>query len=233
MLAAIERETVHELHSWKLYPGLGASLTSLARGLARSQLQHHVRAQIEDSLYDLLMDYTGITQAIASMFARRHTCFQNTIASSKNTKKAAAAESKAAAASLKSGGTDPAHSKYLTAKKALQDANTAEQDTQDKITEVSQTAKEEVPPPPASSTLHAHHRTALSGPGVCVCVCVYWRCPTAARPCTPTSVRLFHQHRAGGVATSEHLLGEHTADMCCAASRCYCVGIALLQRLVG
>jgi len=144
MLAAIERETVHELHTWKLYPGVGSSLTSLARGLARSQLQHHVRAQIEDSLYDLLMDYTGLVMSIESMFARRYTCFQSTIAASKAQKKAQANESKAAAASLKAGGKDPAHSRHLAAKQELQDATAAETAACTKIRDVSQRAKDEL-----------------------------------------------------------------------------------------
>ena len=50
IMAAVERETMHELHSWRDEPGIGPVFSCLAKGLARSQLQHHVRAQASDRL---------------------------------------------------------------------------------------------------------------------------------------------------------------------------------------
>jgi len=134
LLAVRERELAMDLHHFREIPGAGKALEMLARGLGKSQLQHHLRAQIADLMYDLLLDYTGIVVATQNMFGRRHDCYLRQLAATKVVKTKQQA--------LK--GTDPTRASHPAALQAHTDAAAKLAEATEQLESVSDTAVAEI-----------------------------------------------------------------------------------------
>eukprot|EP00038_Savillea_parva_P028843 m.67335 g.67335 ORF g.67335 m.67335 type:complete len:460 (+) comp8429_c0_seq1:338-1717(+) len=69
-LATVEIELMHELKAWTGHPEVVKVFRHFSTGLVRSQINHHLRAQVEETLIELLEDYMGTVAATKGMINR-------------------------------------------------------------------------------------------------------------------------------------------------------------------
>eukprot|EP00039_Didymoeca_costata_P019875 m.339265 g.339265 ORF g.339265 m.339265 type:complete len:423 (+) comp18726_c0_seq1:186-1454(+) len=133
-LAALERVALQEFHDWpKEDESLSELFFHMSKGFAKSQLQHHYRAEIKDMLYDLLLDHTGVLVATEDLFARRYKSFVRVQEAEKAFKKAGANRA-----------LEPSHPGNEQAVRALDDCETAVTKSKEHLESVNQTAADEL-----------------------------------------------------------------------------------------
>lgn len=69
-LATAEIALMHELKAWAGDHRIVQVFRHFSTGLIRSQINHHLRAQVEESLQELLEDYIGTVDATKGMLDR-------------------------------------------------------------------------------------------------------------------------------------------------------------------
>lgn len=69
-LATAEITLMHELKAWVGDHRIVQVFRHFSTGLIRSQINHHLRAQVEESLHELLEDYMGTVDATTRMLDR-------------------------------------------------------------------------------------------------------------------------------------------------------------------